>query len=182
MNATFPKLATPTLETERFILRQLVRDDAPAFFPTLSSDHHCKYMTRAAFQTLEELEGWLLDPDWNGRSWSAVDRGTGEIAARLVAVPVGEKTAEIGYITVQNRHGQGIATECTRRLIAHLFEAEGHHRITAGTDPRNEASNALLSRLGFRREAHMIESFKSHLGWCDEYFWGLLRREWDSAG
>ncbi|MXO83991.1 GNAT family N-acetyltransferase [Altererythrobacter aestiaquae] len=169
---------TPTLETERFIMRKLVKDDAPALWPTLSSDEHCRYLTRAAFASLEELEGWLLDPDWNGRSWCAVDRQTGEIAARLVAVPVSEATAEIGYITVADRQGEGIAGECTRRLIAHLFECESHHRLTAGTDPRNNASNALLKRFGFRREAHMIESCKTHLGWCDEYFWGLLKREW----
>lgn len=173
-----PILETPTLETARFTMRELVRADAPAFFPTLSSDEHCRYMTRAAFQSLEELEGWLLDPDWNGRSWSAIDRETGEIAARLVAVPAGERTAEIGYVTVQHRHGEGIATECARTLIAHLFKGEGLHRVTAGTDPRNEASNAILRRLGFRREAHYIESFKTHMGWCDEYYWGLLAREW----
>ncbi len=159
-------------------MRKLVKDDTPALWPTLSSDEHCRYLTRAPFVSLQELEGWLCDPNWNGRSWSAVDRETGEVAARLVAVPAGEATTEIGYITVADRQGQGIASECARSLIAHLFEDEGHHRLIAGTDPRNEASNALLARLGFRREAHMLESCKTHLGWCDEYYWGLLKREW----
>ena len=172
-------LPTPILETERFTLRPLVREDAPAFFPTLSSEDHCRYLTRAEFESLKELEGWLCDPDWNGRSWSAVERETGEIVARVVAVPGEEGSTEIGYITVHHLHGEGIAGECTKRLIAYLFDEEGHHRLTAGTDPRNTASNALLERLGFRREAHMVESIKTHIGWCDEYFWAMLKREWD---
>ncbi|MXO90654.1 GNAT family N-acetyltransferase [Pontixanthobacter aquaemixtae] len=173
-----PALPIPTLETDRFTLRPLVREDAPAFFPTLSSPEHCRYLTRAPFASLEELESWLCDPEWNGRSWSAVERATGEIAARVVAVPGEEGSVEIGYITAAHRHGEGIASECAKRLIAYLFGEERHHRITAGTDPRNAASNALLARLGFRREAHMVESIKTHIGWCDEYFWAMLRREW----
>jgi len=65
-------------------------------------------------------------------------------------------------------------------FVKHLFEAEGHHRVTANTDPRNGPSNALLRKLGFRQEAHLRESIKTHIGWCDEYWWGLLAREWQA--
>jgi RimJ/RimL family protein N-acetyltransferase len=171
-------LPTPTLETERFTLRPIERGDALAIYPTLSSDEHCRYMTRAAFATLDELEGWLFDPEWNGRTWAAIDRINGDVVARLVAIPFADDVSEIGYITVGHRHGEGIAGECAKRLVEHLFETEKHHRITAGTDPRNAASNALLTRLGFHREAHMRQSIKTHLGWCDEYLWGLLASDW----
>ncbi len=167
-------LTTPTLETSRFTLRKFLRDDAPALFPTLSSDEHCRYLTREPFATLEELEGWLFDPDWDGRTWAAVDKTGGEVVARLVAVPVADGISEIGYITVHYRHGEGIAGECAKALVEYLFEAEGHHRLTAGTDPRNTASNALLARLGFTREGHLRQSDKTHIGWCDEYLWGML--------
>ena len=168
---------TPTLETERFTLRKFARGDAPAMLPTLSSDKHCRYLTREPFATLEELEAWLFDPEWDGRTWAAIDNANGEVVARLVAVPAGEEVSEIGYVTVHHRHGEGIAGECARALIDHLFEAESHHRVTAGTDPRNAASNALLTKLGFTREAHLRQSVKTHLGWCDEYLWGLLASE-----
>ena len=171
-------LDSPTLETERFVMRKLVSDDTDALFPTLSDARQCRYLTRAAFSTHQELANWLCDPDWNGRSWSAFDKTDGNLAARIVAVPVDEHTAEIGYITVMDRQGQGIAYECARRLMTHLFEVEGHHRLTAGTDPRNIASNRILEKLGFRREAHYIQSIKTHIGWCDEYYWGLLANEW----
>lgn len=172
------KLDTPTIETERFVMRKLVRDDTSALYPTLSDADQCRYLTRAEFATPSELADWLCDPDWNGRSWSAIDKWTGNLAARIVAVPGEDQTAELGYITVADRQGEGIAFECAQRLMKHLFEVENHHRITAGTDPRNEASNRLLEKLGFRREAHYVQSVKTHIGWCDEYYWGMLASEW----
>lgn len=171
-------LPTPTLETERFILRPLVRADAEALYPTLSDPEQCLYMLRAAFSSLDELNDWLFDRDWDGRSWGAVDRETRELVARIVAVPAGEVQSEIGYTTMSHRRGEGIAVECSRRLIDYLFAEESHHRVTAGTDPRNAASNRVLEKLGFRREAHHIQSIKTHLGWCDEYCWAQLRSEW----
>ena len=171
-------LPVPTLETTRFVLRKLERSDATALFPTLSDEEQSRYLSQGPFGSLPELEHWLLDPEWEGRSWSAVDRGNGAVVARLVAIPDGKRTSEIGYITVQDRQGQGIASECATRPIAYLFAEEDHHRLTAETDPRNAGSNAVLERIGFRCEGWMIECTQSHLGWCDEFRWGLLAREW----
>lgn len=176
-----PELPTPTLQTERFFLRALVRSDTAALFPTLSDPVQCRFLTRAAFGSESELGDWLYDPQWSGRSWSAIDRLSGELVARIVAVPAGDEQAEIGYITIAHRQGEGIAEECCRHLIAYLFDQEHHHRLTAGTDPRNIASNRVLEKLGFRREAHHRQSVKTHEGWCDEYFWGLLASEWRDA-
>jgi len=171
-------LDTPTIETERFVMRKLVREDATALFPTLSDPKQCEYMLSAAFETVEALGDWLCDPDWTGRSWSAIDKVNGELAARIVAVPGEHQTAELGYVTAVHRQGEKIAFECAKALIAHLFEVEDHHRVIAGTDPRNFPSNRILEKLGFRREAHYLQSVKTHEGWCDEYYWGLLASEW----
>ena len=172
------KPGTPTLETERFVLRKLVRDDAEALFPTRSDPEQCRYMLSAAFPSVDALADWLCDPEWAGRSWSAIDKSSGELAARIVAVPGDNQTAEIGYITAAHRQGEGIAFECSLRLLRQLFEVERHHRVIAGTDPRNTASNRILEKLGFRREAHYRQSVKTHEGWCDEYYWAMLASEW----
>lgn len=172
------ELPTPTLETERFIMRPLVRKDAEALLPTLSDPAQCEFLLHEAFKSEEELGDWLCDPDWNGRSWSAIDREKGDLVARIVAVPSGECQSELGYTTVAHRRGEGIAEECTAQLISYLFEEENHHRLIAGTDPRNIASNRVLEKLGFRREAFFLQSVKTHIGWCDEYYWAILADEW----
>lgn len=166
----------PTLTTARFTLRPLQRGDEQALFPTLSDAEQCRYLTRPAFASPGELWGWLADPDWNGRTWIAVDE-SGEVAARFVAVPTHDDgIEEIGYITCAGRQGTGIARECTSALIAHLF-AEGKRKVTAEVDPRNTASVRLLERLGFTREAHLREHETTHIGVCDLYIYGLLASE-----
>ena len=169
----------PTLATERFSMRPLRRSDAAALFPTLSDAEQCLYLTRPAFESEEELWGWLADPDWNGRSWIAED-AQGEVAGRFVAVP-GHATGieEIGYITCMHRQGEGVARECSAALIAHLF-AEGTRKLTAEVDARNTPSIGLLEALGFTREAHFREHDETHAGLCDVLWYGMLASEFEA--
>lgn len=168
----------PTLATPRFTLRPLRRTDAAALFPTLSDEAQCRYLTREAFASEEELWSWLADPDWNGRTWIAED-GEGRVAARVVAVPGNEKgVAEIGYITCMHRRGEGVARECSTALIEHLFAAEGHRKLCADVDPDNAPSIRLLETLGFTREAHLREHETTHIGVRDVLVYGLLCGEW----
>ena len=175
----------PTLITKRFTMRPLQRSDAAALFPTLSDEQQCLYLSREKFVSEEELWGWLAEPGWPGLTWIATEThgaNAGQALARLVAVPrVPQDPAgpvfEIGYITVMDRQGEGIAKECTSALISHLFK-EGARKLTAEVDTRNTPSVTLLEALGFTREAHYREHDSTHIGLCDIYWYGLLAREW----
>ena len=175
----------PTLITERFVMRPLERGDAAALFPTLSDEEQCRYLTRPGFESEEELWGWLAEPGWPGLTWIAVD-ADGHTVARLVAVPREPEDPsgpifEIGYITVMERQGEGIAKECSLALIRHLF-AQGARKLTAEVDVRNAPSVALLEKLSFTREAFLREHDSTHIGLCDVYWYGLLKRDWDARG
>ncbi len=52
------------------------------------------------------------------------------------------------------------------------------HRIIASIDPINIASIKLIERLGFRKEAHFIESLFFHGQWVDDLIYALLEKEW----
>ncbi|MEO0590535.1 MAG: GNAT family protein [Pseudomonadota bacterium] len=142
----------PTLTTPRFTLRPLRRSDAAALLPTLSDAEQCRYLSREAFASEDELWAWLADPDWPGLSWIAAETqgakthaaktqgakthgagagpAEGDVVARLVAVPTDGSTPEhgavfeIGYITVMHRQGEGVARECARALITHLLSPD----------------------------------------------------------
>jgi len=100
------------------------------------------------------------------------------MCARIVAVAGDHDSIELGYTTVTHRQGEGIAEECVKRLLEQLFDGEAHHRVIVVTDPRNIGSNRVVEKLGFRCEAHFRQSVKTHMGWCDEYYWALLASEW----
>ena len=106
----------PVLKTARFTMRPLERGDEAALFPTLGDPEQCRFLTRPAFTSEEELWAWLTEPGWPGRTWIAVDREgprAGEVAGRFVAMPghgsVNPQSPraygpvfEIGYITARN--------------------------------------------------------------------------------
>lgn len=165
-----------TLQTGRFTLRPLQRSDAAALFPTLSDPDQCLYLTRPAFESEDELWSWLADPNWHGRTWIAEDR-SGTVAARVTAHTAHQDDVdEIGYIVCSDLQGQGVASECTRALVTHLF-ANGARKLIAEVDTRNTASVRLLEKLGFTREGLFREHEATHSGMCDVYWYGLLRND-----
>lgn len=169
---------TPVLATTRFTLRPLQVGDEHALFAGFSDPATMRYWSRGPFSDLAAFSSWLFDREWGGRTWIAVPLGGGEPVARLVASESREQVAEIGYMVMPGHARQGIAGECVSALLTQLFRAEGYQRIFADTDPRNIASNRLLQRLGFTREAHLRSAMKTHIGWCDTWLWGLLADEW----
>ena len=167
----------PVLETDRFTCRAPVEADVEAFWPAFSSDAHMRYWSCAAFMDRGALRDYLLDSK-AGRSWVCEPKDGGAPVFRMFASSPHDEVAEIGYIIVPGNEGQGIARECLSALITQLFRAEGFHRIFGDVDPRNTASNRLLQSLGFTREAHLRDAMKTHIGWCDTWYWGLLADEW----
>ena len=57
--------------------------------------------------------------------------------------------------------------------------ADRVHRVIADTDAENVASWKTLERLGFRREAHFVESLWFKGNWASEYHYAMLDREWE---
>lgn len=165
------------LSTVRFTLRPLQESDCAALYSTLSDTDQCRFLTRPAFASEEELWGWLADPTWNGRTWIAED-GEGQVAARFVSVPAHEEgVEEIGYITCAHRQREGVARECTEALVRHLFETDRLRKITAEVDAENAASIRLLGSLGFTREAYFREHETTHIGLRDVMMYGLLAKD-----
>jgi RimJ/RimL family protein N-acetyltransferase len=94
----------------------------------------------------------------------------------------GDAIAEVGYIVVKQRQGEGIAREALAALVDHLFTADGVRRIYADVDPDNTASNRLVERLGFTLEGRLREQWTTHIGARDSLIWGLLASEWSGGG
>lgn len=169
------------LETSRFTMRKLVESDATALFPTFSDETQCRYMSQPHFEDVETLAGWLSDPTWPGRTWIAVDKSDGRISGRYVAFPGRDDAVlELGYITVIDRQGRGVAKECMSALVDHLFSQERCRKLYMEIDAQNAASVALAQSLGFMREGLLREHEITHIGVCDLLIFGLLQRDWNA--
>ena len=66
--------------------------------------------------------------------------------------------AEIGYMLLPEYHGKGIITEAINETVNYGFEIMKPHSIEAVIDPENFASEKVLQKCGFVKEAHLKEN------------------------
>lgn len=88
------------------------------------------------------------------------------------------RRAELGYMLGSFAWGRGYMREALRSFLSHAFTEMNLNRIEADTDPRNEASQKLLSSLGFTKEGHFRERWIVDGEVSDSAMFGLLHREW----
>lgn len=172
-------IAAEPFETERLAMRRQRVEDARALFEAYSDTELMRYWSSAPHTTVEETRDYL-DPredhrDWRG--WAITLKGDDTAIGTLAATTRRPGVAEIGYLLVRRHWGRGYAREAVIALIDLLF-AEGHRRIFADTDPSNNASIALIERLGFKREGLLRQEWETHIGVRDTLLLGLLREEW----
>ncbi|MFI2714688.1 GNAT family N-acetyltransferase, partial [Micromonospora sp. NPDC018662] len=74
--------------------------------------------------------------------------------------------------------GRGLATEAAGALLDWGFGTFGLHRVTARCHADNEPSARLLTRLGLRREARHVRSYRFRGEWADQLVFAVLADEW----
>ena len=88
------------------------------------------------------------------------------------------KQVEIGCTLNTDFQNKGYATESLTSIIDYLFKDLKKHRITSSIDPDNTNSIKLVERIGFRKEAHFVESILINGKWVDDLIYALLEKEW----
>jgi RimJ/RimL family protein N-acetyltransferase len=104
------------------------------------------------------------------------DELIGDLGCRIKRDDV--RQARIGYTLASKYWRQGYISEALTSLLKYLFEEMNLHRVAADCDVENTASFRTLEKLGFRREAHFIESFLVDGVYTSEYHYAMLQREW----
>lgn len=102
----------------------------------------------------------------------------GDIGIHFLETEPENKQVEIGYTLNKKFRKKGYATEALHSVIDYLMISLNKHRIIASIDPSNIDSIKLIERLGFRKEAHFVESIFFHGKWVDDIVYALLENEW----
>jgi ribosomal-protein-alanine N-acetyltransferase len=155
------------IETPRLVLRDAELSDADAIHRYASDAEVCRYMiwgpntlerTREALQY--RVNEQQADPQRRAFELQIVEKSSNELVGG-VGIRVADSAAldaDLGYVLVRSRWGQGIVLEACQRLLEVGFGWFNLHRIWASTDAQNLASQRVLEKLGMRREAHFIQN------------------------
>lgn len=91
-------------------------------------------------------------------------------------------TAWIGYWVDDDYSGKGVATAATALGVDHCFGPVGLHRLDATVQPENGASQAVLTKLGFRREGLLERYMDVNKRWRDHYLFATTLEEVPDGG
>src|SRR3954447_25489786 len=92
--------------------------------------------------------------------------------------PSGPWAAKLGYAIHADHWGNGYATDAARVMLGFAFNTLGRHRVTAAIGPENEASIAVVKRLGFTYEGHLRDHVFTNGAWRDSLLYSLLETEY----
>ena len=86
--------------------------------------------------------------------------------------------AEMGYFLVPLYWGKGYATEATQLMLTYCFTGLKLHKVVAGCDADNRASENVLKRCGLEREAYRKKHHLLDGKWRDRLEYALLYEDW----
>jgi len=88
------------------------------------------------------------------------------------------RSAYLGYYLGASYAGQGFMTEAIALTLNHAFTKVGLHRVEANIQPDNDASRAVVVRLGFTKEGYSRRYLKIGGRWRDHERWAMLAEDW----
>ena len=171
----------PVLNTKRLVLRAFTYDDQDDLFTIRSNEQVMKYVDverpNTSTDVLPFLEKNIVQfNNREGVNCVITKKGTDHFMGFIGIHALDEKNhrGEIGYSLLPNYWGGGIATEALSAVIDFAFNTCNLHGLDANVNPLNEASQALLEKLGFRKEAHFRENYYFNGQYLDSYIYCLL--------
>lgn len=162
LNIDFSKF--PLLTTENLILREVTDKDVDEVFFLRSDLEIMKYIPREPAKTkqdaLDHIEVLRKTKEKEeGINWAITQKGDDTLMGiiGLYRINKTDLRAEVGYILNPKFHGKGIIKESIEKIIEFGFNQVNFHTLTAIIDARNTASENVLKRANFTKEAHFRE-------------------------
>lgn len=147
------------LETARLALREAVDSDAAFILSLLNSPGFIEHIGDRGVRTEAEAAGYIRERvlasyrDHGFGMWVVAERATGELIGLAGLVKRdGLEIPDVGYAFLPEAWGQGYAQEAAAAVVRHARERLGLGRLAAITSPENQASMAVLRKVGFTFE------------------------------
>lgn len=172
-------MQTPTLETERLILRAPAKEDFEAWADFCADEEAARFIGGRQ----DRIGAWrimsVMTGAWTVRGFSmfsVIEKSTGRWVGRLGPwQPEGWPGTEVGWGIVRDAWGKGYATEGAAAAIDWAFDALGWDEVIHTIEPANVNSQKVAQRLGSRilRQAVLPAPMNVAVD-C----WGQSRDEW----
>ena len=171
------------LETERLLLRRVSKSDANEVMELRGNPETMKFVPRPLVTNREEALAHIAMIEEKivnniGINWAITLKGNPKLIGIIghYRIQPENHRCEIGYMILPEYNGKGIVTEAIKALLIYGFYDLQMHSIEAVIDPENHASERVLQKNGFVKEAHFIENEYYNGKFYDSVIYSLLKR------
>lgn len=169
-------LPFPVIETDRLLFRRVTEADANEILELRSNPESMKYIPKPLLKDHDDALAYYkmindAIEDNTGINWAVTLKGNPKLLGIIGFYRIQQEhyRAEIGYMILPEFQGRGIVTESIQTLLKYAFDVMKLHSVEAVIDPDNTASERVLQKCSFIKEAHFKEN---------EFFDGKF---WDSV-
>ncbi|MFI8684595.1 GNAT family N-acetyltransferase [Rossellomorea sp. NPDC077527] len=178
---------TPTLETDRLILRRMRQDDTQIVFDRwLSderiSDHRISPAHKNVLETKVRVEKIVSGYDSKKFCYWGIELKDGhDLIGEIDLYDFDHATGncEVSYSIGYNWWNKGYGTETLKAVVEFAFIHMNLHKLSASHNTDNPASGRIMEKVGMKQEGiirHMIRNAKGQYKDCAVY--GMLREEY----
>ncbi len=174
----------PELKTERLRLRRISEEDKNEILALRSDKQIMQFIPRPLIKTTDEAITFIrMITEGVDKAelinWAITLKDEGKLIGVIGFYRMQKENyrAEVGYLLGGNFQKKGIMQEAITVVIDHGFKKMKLHTIEAVIDPRNSASEQLLIRSGFSKEAYFKENFFWEGEFLDSVHYSLLTKE-----
>ena len=171
------------LETERLYLRRVTKEDVNEIFALRSDQEVMKYIPRPLVKTDEDALAHIAMIDEKidsneGINWAITLKNNPKLIGIIGHYRIRPEhfRAEIGYMLLPEHQGKGIISEAIKEVVHYGFEVIKLHSIEAIIDPENFASEKVLQKNGFVKEAHLKENEYYEGRFLDTVIYSILNK------
>jgi ribosomal-protein-alanine N-acetyltransferase len=171
------------LETERLLLRRVSKDDLNEILELRGNPETMKFIPRPLVKTEEDALNHFKMIDEKiekneGINWAITVKGNPKLIGIIghYRIQPENHRCEIGYMILPQYNGQGIVTEAIKAVLEYGFEDMNMHSIEAVIDPDNSASERVLQKNDFIKEAHLVENEYYDGKFWDTVIYSILKR------
>ncbi len=173
----------PVLETERIIIRQMLKTDIDVVYDFNSCSDSLKYIIREPFKTKEEASDKLSFflsgiEDKSAFWWVFTLKKTGEDIGYggLFDISQAHNRAEIGYGLIKKYWNNGYMSEIISEILNFGISTAQFHKIYGTVILGNNSSVRLLEKNNFLKEAHFKEHSFNRGQYFDETVYSLINK------
>lgn len=159
-------MVLPELQTKRLFLRNVQPVDTRALYELRSNPEQMRFIPRPLAQSIEDAQT-LIEAMMKGAlersllNWVVTEKEHPDLFLGVMGfyrIYPEHFRAEIGYMIHPKAQGKGYTTEAIQAIMDYGWHTMNLHTIEAVIDPDNHASQRVLEKCGFVKEAHFREN------------------------